>query len=172
MIDKEKNKKSSFFYAFALLPEEKREAINVLYSFSRISDEIADNENQSADEKKVRFKEWEKAFLNSLRNKSENELLNNLARIIRKYEIPEIYFLELLQGIKTDLEFRNIETKKELENYAYSVASTVGLILIHILGFTDESAKDYAIRMGKALQITNIMRDVKTDATEFTFRKN
>ncbi len=163
MNTKNENSKSSFYYAFALLPKEKREAMKIFYAFSHLSDEIIDNENDAKDEKLKKFETWENEFQKSLDGNGSDKLLNSLTEIINKYKIPRVYFYDLLAGIKSDLDFENIKTIAELERYAYSVASTVGLIIIHILGFTDERAKNFAIALGKALQITNIMRDVKTD---------
>ncbi len=163
MQNRKQNKKSSFFYAFALLPKEKREAMNVFYTFSRLSDEIADDENASAREKAEKFARWENEFYAALENKGENALLNSLAEIIRRFEIPKIYFYELLAGIKSDLNFKQPQTVAELDRYAYSVASTVGLITIRILGYKNADAEIFATDLGKALQITNIMRDVKKD---------
>ncbi len=163
MRDKKKNKKSNFFYAFAFLPEEKREAMNLFYSFSRISDEIVDNELFAIEEKYEKFVLWEKEFHLALENKSENKLLLSLSKMINEYKIPVEYFFELLAGIKSDLNFTQPKMFDELERYAYSVASTVGLIIIHILGYKNDKAEQYAINLGKALQITNIMRDVRKD---------
>jgi phytoene synthase len=161
--DKKENKKSSFFYAFALLPKEKREAMNIFYSFSRITDEIIDDENSSDEEKREKFECWRDDFYEALENKGENPLLISLARTIRRFKIPLIYFDELFEGFYGDLFFARPKNFEELEQYAYSVASTVGLIIIHILGFKNENARKYAVNLGKALQFTNIMRDVKSD---------
>ncbi len=163
MNTKNENSKSSFYYAFALLPKEKREAMKIFYAFSHHSDEIIDNESDANDEKLKKFETWENEFRKSLEGNGSDKLLNSLAEIIHKHKIPRDYFFDLLAGIKSDLDFENIKTIDKLERYTYSVASTVGLIIIYILGFTDEGAKNFAISLGKALQLTNIMRDVKTD---------
>jgi phytoene synthase len=163
MRDKTQNKKSNFFYAFALLPKEKREALNVFYSFSRISDEIVDEEEVPTEIRLNRFEKWESDFRRALNGTEENELLSSLVKVINKFDIPKTYFFELLNGIKSDLYFSQPETIEELERYAYSVASTVGLIIIHILGFEYKETEEYAVDLGKALQFTNIIRDVKID---------
>ena len=160
---KNKNSDSNFYYAFKLLPAKKREAMKTFYLFSHISDELVDNYQKSIEEKTNDFENWVNEFNKALKGSSSNRLLVNITNIIQEFKIPEKYFIELLDGIKSDLTFRQPETFEDLENYAYSVASTVGLITIHIFGFTNSKAKEFAINLGKALQITNIIRDVKLD---------
>ncbi len=157
------NKKSSFFYAFALLPKRKREAMNDFYTFAHLSDEIADNTEKPIEEKKKEFADWKEQFYLGLKGKSHFYLLNRIGDIIREFNLDVEIFNDLFSGMEDDLNGEKITTFLELENYAYKVASTIGLVIIEILGYNNPDEKKFAVNLGKALQITNIMRDVKKD---------
>lgn len=157
------NKKSSFFYAFALLPKREREAMNDFYTFAHLSDEIADNTEKPIEEKKKEFADWKEQFNLGLKGKSHFYLLNRIGDIIREFNLDVEIFNDLFSGMEDDLNGKKITTFLELENYAYKVASTIGLVIIEILGYNNPDEKKFAVNLGKALQITNIMRDVKKD---------
>ncbi len=163
MQNKSENKKSSFFYAFALLPKAKREAMNDFYSFAHICDEIADNPEKSIPDKINEFAEWKEQFELGLAGKSHCSLLNRIGNIVNTYNLSTDHFYELFSGMEFDLNQSKIVTINDLENYSYKVASTIGLITIEIFGYKNEKEKIFAVNLGKALQITNIMRDVKKD---------
>jgi phytoene synthase len=91
-------------------------------------------------------------------------MLNNLARVVSKFRIPIEHFEELLKGMEMDLTKTRYSTFEELEQYCYRAGSTVGLICAEVFGYHNESAKQYAINLGIALQLTNILRDIKADA--------
>ncbi len=84
-------------------------------------------------------------------------------QLAKKFRVPEIYFLELLEGMKMDLNGQNYASLKDLDLYCYRVAGVVGLMMCHIMGLKDESALENAAKMGMAMQLTNICRDVKED---------
>jgi phytoene synthase len=84
--------------------------------------------------------------------------------IAKRFNIPVIHFYELLKGVEMDLDTRRYENYEQLEVYCYRVASVVGLLSIEIFGYQDPACRDYAIALGKALQLTNILRDVRSDA--------
>ncbi len=157
------NKKSSFFYAFALLPKKKREAMNDFYSFAHLSDEIADNSEKSIEEKKKEFEDWKEQFTLGLSGKSHLFLLNRIGEMISEFNLDVRIFHDLFAGMEDDLNGKQIKTFADLEDYAYKVASTIGLVIIEILGYKNPNEKKFAVNLGKALQITNIMRDVKKD---------
>lgn len=161
-----KESKSSFYYAFNLLPARQREAMNNIYAFCRKTDDIVD-EGQDDDEikyqKLVRWRiEFEKAF----RGNSELQLLNKLAGTISQFHIPIEHFFELIKGMEMDLQKKRYETFEDLRLYCYRVASTVGLMCIEIFGYKNKSALSFAENLGIALQLTNILRDVNKDAGE------
>ncbi len=159
-----KKSKSSFYYAFNLLPSEKRDAMNTVYAFCRQTDDIIDEGNDSDDIKFEKLHKWrielEKAFLGH----SDYTLLNKLGKTILQFNIPVDPFFELLKGMEMDLQRENYLTFDDLTLYCYRVASTVGLMCIEIFGYKNKSTKNFAIDLGIALQLTNILRDVKKDA--------
>ncbi|MBI9073573.1 MAG: presqualene diphosphate synthase HpnD [Melioribacteraceae bacterium] len=159
-----KGSKSSFYYAFSLLPEGQRDAMNTVYAFCRQTDDIVDEGDDSNEVKNRNLTKWLTEFEKSLSGVSEFSLLNNLAKIINKFNIPVHPFLELIKGMEMDLTKNRYHSFKELKLYCYRVASTVGLMCIEIFGYKNKSAKEFAVNLGLAMQITNILRDVKTDA--------
>lgn len=160
-----KKSKSSFLYSFLLLPKEKNEAIKTVYAFCRQTDDIVDNENVNIEKKYSNITEWrielEKALV---RGDSKFPLLNNLNKVIKKFNIPAEPFFDLINGVEMDLKKNRYNTFSELMEYCFNVASTVGLMSIEIFGYNNPKTKDFAINLGIALQLTNILRDIKTDA--------
>ena len=156
------NYKSNFYYSFAFLPKNKRTAINKFYSFCQISDEIADCDLEQ-DIKKKNLQEWKNELKLAFESKSNIFILNEIKDIAEQFSIPKSLFFELLEGMEMDLNNKTYNTYQDLECYCYKVASVVGLIIIKIVGYKNKTAEDYAINLGKALQLTNILRDVKND---------
>ena len=156
------NYKSNFYYSFAFLPKNKRTAINKFYSFCQISDEIADCDLEQ-DIKKKNLQEWKNELKLAFESKSNIFILNEIKDIAEQFSIPKSLFFELLEGMEMDLNNKIYNTFEDLERYCYKVASVVGLIIIKIVGYKNKTAEDYAINLGKALQLTNILRDVKND---------
>jgi len=161
MIDK--NKRSNFYYSFLLLPKPKRDAINIVYAWCRVADDIVDEE-ESVSTKRLRLFQWAKEFELALAGTSRFPLVNKLSLIINRFNIPLHHFNELMKGMEMDLVKTRYETFEDLKLYCYRVASTVGLICTEIFGYKHEEAKEYAENLGIALQLTNILRDVATDA--------
>lgn len=159
----EKNKRSNFYYSFLLLPKPKREAINIVYAWCRVADDIVDEE-ESISNKKQRLLHWAKEFDQGIDGRSQYALVNKLAQIIQRFNIPLHHFQELIKGMEMDLVNTRYTTFDELKVYCYRAASTVGLISTEIFGYKHEEAKEYAVNLGIALQLTNILRDVATDA--------
>jgi len=159
-----KSSNSSFYYAFNLLPVEKRDAMNTVYAFCRKTDDIVDTENESDDIKYDKLHKWRVELEKSLRGHSDYQLLNKLGKTITQFNIPTDPFFELLKGMEMDLQKKRYVTFEDLQLYCYRVASTVGLMCIEIFGYKHKSAKDFAVDLGIALQLTNILRDVKKDS--------
>lgn len=158
-----KESKSSFYYAFSLLEKPKREAMNTVYAFCRKTDDIVDDGNEPDELKYEKLRKWRNEFEKALRGNSEIQLLNRLVVYIQQFNIPLDPFFELIAGVEMDLQRKRFLTFDDLSNYCYLVASTVGLICIEIFGYKNSSTKDYAVNLGKAMQLTNILRDVKKD---------
>jgi len=159
-----KGSNSSFYYAFNLLSAEKRNAMNTVYAFCRRTDDIIDEGNDSQEIKYEKLRKWRIELENALNGNSGYLLLNKLSTTIRKFNIPIQPFFELLRGMEMDLQRNRYLTFDDLQLYCYRVASTVGLMCIEIFGYKHESTKDFAVNLGIALQLTNILRDIKKDA--------
>jgi len=159
-----KQSNSSFYYAFNLLPSAQRDAMNTVYAFCRRTDDIVDGDNYSTEIKYDNLRKWRIELEKGLKGYSSHPLLNKLSKIIQQFNIPIEPFFELIIGMEMDLQKNRYLTFNDLINYCYRVASTVGLVSIEIFGYKNKSTRDYAINLGLALQLTNILRDVKTDA--------
>ncbi len=161
-----KKSKSSFYYAFNLLPTEKRDAMNTVYAFCRQTDDIVDLGTETEDLKYEKLRKWRIELEKSLDGYSDYQILNKLASTIQKFNIPLEPFFELLVGMEMDLQKNRYLTFEDLQLYCYRVASTVGLMCIEIFGYKHASTRDFAVNLGIALQLTNILRDIKKDASK------
>jgi phytoene synthase len=154
----------NFYYGFMLLPDAQRRAIYSAYAFAREADDIVDAglpEHEAA----TKLKAYRQAFDEALLGCPEGPVFEALCRTISHYKIPREYFFDLISGCETDLVRHRYETFDELQDYCYHVASVVGLISIEIFGYRHgEKARKYAADMGTALQLTNILRDIREDA--------
>jgi phytoene synthase len=156
---------SNLALAFVLLPKAKREAMSVLYAFCRQIDDVADNEAEPAQKRRSELALWREDVRRACNGGAPALPVNReLQPVIAQYRLPFGYFDELLRGVEMDLDTKRYETYAELEQYCYRVASVVGLLSVEIFGYQDAACRDYAIGLGKALQFTNILRDVRTDA--------
>ena len=152
----------NFYYAFITLPEVQRRAIYVAYTFCRYCDDSVDAEH-SLDEKLRLLSELRGKLSACYQGYTEESVFLGLADVAEKYQVPEEYFQEVLSGVESDLVKTRYHDFDELRQYCYQVASAVGLICIHIFGFTHSRAKEHAVDLGLAMQLTNIARDVKED---------
>ncbi len=156
---------SNLALAFVLLPRAKRDAMSALYAFCREVDDVADNELAPADERRRSLAAW-RADIQRACGAGQPEFAVNreLQPVIRQYGLPYELFDELIRGVEMDLDIKRYATYDDLELYCYRVASVVGLLSISIFGYQNPACRDYAVYLGKALQLTNILRDVRTDA--------
>jgi phytoene synthase len=159
-----KKSKSSFYYAFNLLPAPQRDAMNTVYAFCRETDDIIDNAEDSDELKYEKLHKWRVELEKSIKGNSNYNLLNKLGTTISQFNIPLDPFFELLKGMEMDLETKRYVSFDDLRIYCYRVASTVGLMCIEIFGYKNKSTRDFAVDLGIALQLTNILRDVKKDS--------
>jgi phytoene synthase len=159
-----KKSRSSFYYAFNLLPAEQRDAMNTVYAFCRQTDDIVDEGSVTDEIKYEKLRKWRIELEKSLNGHSDYQIINKLSKTIQKFNIPLEPFFDLLKGMEMDLQRKRYITFDDLQTYCYHVASTVGLMCIEIFGYRHSSAKDFAINLGIALQLTNILRDIKKDA--------
>jgi len=156
--------RSSFYFAFNLLPQQKRDAMNTVYAFCRETDDLVDEGNEPEDIKYEKLRKWRIELEKALAGHSDYSLLNKLGRTISQFNIPLDPFFDLLKGMEMDLQYKRYLSFDDLAKYCYRVASTVGLMCIEIFGYKHTSAKDFAVNLGIALQLTNILRDIKKDS--------
>jgi phytoene synthase len=154
--------RSSFYYAFILLPPERRRALHAVYAFCRFIDDIADDE--AIREPALLLKRWREELDRVYSGAPTRALSRALADSARRFKIPRELFEEIINGVEMDLSRKRYQTWQELRPYCYRVASALGLICIEIFGYSNPSAKLYAENLGLALQLTNILRDVREDA--------
>ena len=156
---------SNLALAFVLLPKPRRDAMSALYAFCRKVDDVADEDTIQVEERRRQLSAWRADIKRSCENQSpEFEVNRELQPVIQKFSLPFQLFDELIKGCEMDLDIQRYDNLEQLELYCYRVASVVGLLSIQIFGYKNPVTRDYAIYLGKALQLTNILRDVKTDA--------
>ncbi len=153
----------NFYPAFWMLPGPQRRAMCALYAFMRVTDDLSDEPGETA-AKRSSLQCWRQHLIGALVGKYEHPLHPALHHTVQTYGIPCRYLEEVLDGVVMDLTQTRYATFAELYRYCYRVASAVGLACIHIWGFKDSSATTYAEHAGIALQLTNILRDLKEDA--------
>ena len=159
--------KSNFLYSFSLLPTAERAAINSLYAFCSYIDDIVDSTpsvtSEVKERKLIRLDWWEKEIDKIYKKERKNILIAPLNDLFEKFNIPKQYFITLIGGCRRDLFQTRYDTFTDLKDYCYSVSGVVGLMSIEIFGYKYEETKHYAVNLAYALQLTNILRDVKHD---------
>lgn len=160
-----KNSGSNFYYSFLFLPKAKREAMYTVYAFCKAIDSAVDEPAAGSDPKEE-LTHWRNELDAVYSGTPTTPIMVSLAHHVQSMGIPKAYFEELIKGVEMDLFNNRYVTFDELSLYCYRVASVVGLICLHIFGVTSARAQDYAVALGMAFQLTNILRDVGTDAGE------
>lgn len=155
----------SYYFATLFLPREKKLATHALYAFFRMPDEFVDNpevKDDSAARKKLLDwkKEWERAYRTG---GSDDPVLNATSFIFKEFKIPYEYSISFLDAMIMDTEKKSYRDYDELKRYMFGSAAVVGLMMIHVIGYSDEKALGYAEDLGYAMQLTNFLRDVKED---------
>ena len=153
----------NFYPAFRILPREQRLSMCALYAFMRVADDLSDSA-EAIPTKRRQLADWRQGLRQALTGKYRHELHEALGHTVAKHSIPIQYLEDVLDGVEMDLEPVRFATFAELRLYCYRVASAVGLACIHIWGFSDARAKEYAEQTGIAFQLTNILRDLGEDA--------
>ncbi len=156
-----KRSKSNLAFALALLPAERRRDMQTFYAFCRIVDDIADSSELARDEKAAGLARWHAVVSGDAEKPTPLEA--SVAALGSKYRIEPHLFDDIIAGVTSDLDRRRYDTFAELERYCYQVAGAVGLVSIEIFGHEDRGCREYALQLGNALQVTNILRDVRTD---------
>jgi squalene synthase HpnD len=157
--------RSNLALSFFALPEAEKRAMSVFYAFCRVIDDVADSTELPLEEKRRQLGQWREEIRRAYLSEPRTPLGREMAQIIRTYLIPPTPLEDILTGVETDLEVSRFANFAQLEKYCYGVASAVGLVSIDIFGCRHARSRDYAVALGMALQLTNILRDVKKDAS-------
>ena len=156
---------SNLALAFVLLPKPKRDGMSALYAFCREVDDVADEDSVPVEKRRKGLAAWSADVRRACEGGTpEFEVNRELQPVIRDHCLRFELFDELIKGCEMDLDTKRYETHEQLELYCHRVASVVGLLSIEIFGYRNPACRDYAVHLGKALQLTNILRDVRTDA--------
>jgi phytoene synthase len=156
---------SNLALAFVLLPKAKRDGMSALYAFCREVDDVADDESVPVPQRREQLAAWRADIRRACGAETPQFPVNcELQPVIRHYDLDFDLFDALLQGVEMDLDIKRYENYEQLELYCYRVASVVGLLSIEVFGYQNAACREYAVYLGKALQLTNILRDVRTDA--------
>jgi 15-cis-phytoene synthase len=162
-----KDRAKNFYYSFSLLSKAQHDAMCAVYAFMRVCDDLSDGPGMTLEERRAALAAWRRDLALALDSASEcpaHPCWPALRDTVERFRIPRNYFDEMIEGVGSDLEFRPVQTFDELYRYCYLVASIVGLVIVHIFGFTSPRALALAAKCGVAFQLTNIIRDVKEDA--------
>jgi phytoene synthase len=136
--------------------------MEVLYAFFRLTDDVSDAPGAS-DQKRAKLRRWREALAGMFQGHFTHPLHPALFLVIQDFRIPPEILVQAIDGVELDLEPVSIRTFPELKDYCYRVASTVGIACVHVWGFQHERAIEHATSAGIALQLTNILRDLKED---------
>lgn len=166
-----KREAKNFYYAFVALPKPRHNAICAIYAFMRKADDLADDESQTREERRLRLGAWLADWRGVCHGGDSSDLVFTAVRdAVERFAIPLCLLDELIAGVTMDLDPRASDgpdtyaTFDDLYRYCYLVASVVGLVCIRIFGYSDPRAEKLAEETGIAFQLTNILRDVAEDA--------
>lgn len=154
---------TNFSYSFYFLPAEKRKALYAIYAYCRCLDDVVDKSFSRVDASAALL-QWTTETINMFQGKPSHPITVGLKPYIDRYSIPQKYFFELIKGVEMDLVKNRYNTFDELHKYCYRVASAVGLICAEVFGYKNATTLGYAVDLGIAMQLTNILRDIKGDA--------
>ena len=161
--DKTAKSGSSFYYSFLFLPEQKRKAIMALYAFCREVDDVVDeiHEEQVA---RAKLNWWREEIQRLFHAEPQHPVTLALKPQLNNFDLDEKYFIDIIDGMQMDLDYNHYESFNDLSVYCYRAASAVGLLSVEIFGYNNKQTLRYAHDLGMALQLTNILRDVREDA--------
>jgi phytoene synthase len=152
----------SFYFATRFFPRDLAESAHAVYWFCRITDDIVD-ENPEPASASVQLEQWRAALVDAFQHeRSHSPVLRHFTAACRRHSIPAEYALELIEGMRMDLHCVRYRRFSDLRVFCYRVASTVGLMMSHVIGYEGDALR-YAEELGIAMQLTNILRDVKED---------
>lgn len=154
---------SSFYYSFLFLPEEKRRAITALYAFCREVDDAVDECSDPA-LARTTLGWWRKELEAIYEGNPQHPVARALGAVLPRFRLSKQHLDEIIDGMEMDLDRNRYPSIDALKEYCYRVAGVVGLLSAQIFGYRDPRTLDYAVDLGLAFQLTNIIRDVGEDA--------
>lgn len=157
---------SNFYLGFLFLPRRRREALEAVYAFCRAVDDIVDSGEHTEAQARAHLDAWRAELARLYAGESRHALARRLEPFVRELDLPREAFLDMIDGMQLDLDRKRYEGFAELERYLYGAAGTVGLLCVRIFGAARTPApelREYALAMGNAFQLTNILRDVGAD---------
>ncbi len=154
---------SNFYYSFFSLPSKKRKALYAIYALCRCLDDVVDKASNRLEASENLLK-WTTEIINMFEGRPVHPVIIELKPYVERYSIPQKYFFELIKGVEMDLTIDRYNTFDDLHKYCYRVASVVGLICTEVFGYKNAPTLGYAVDLGIAMQLTNILRDIKADA--------
>ncbi len=156
---------SNLAFSFVALDRRRRLAMNALYAFCRQVDDVADEESRPIAERAASLQAWREDVRLACEGGEPSFPVNReLQPVIERFALKFEHFDELIRGMETDLAQDRFQSMEELDRYCFRAASVVGLLSIEVFGYRDNACQEYAVHLGKALQLTNILRDVGNDA--------
>ena len=153
--------KSNLAFALTILPRARREDMVVFYAFCRTMDDLADDPGVAADERVRSLDTWEKGITTGF--EAADEFQQEVLSLRDRQQIPNELLVAIIDGCRMDLQPQRFQTWDDLSSYIWKVAGAVGLVSIRLFGCTDPGSERYAVALGHALQLTNILRDIGED---------
>jgi phytoene synthase len=153
--------KSNLAFALNVLPRERREDMVVFYAFCRIMDDLADDVGMACDDRARRLEAWKNGIVYGFN--APDDFQCEVVSLIERRQIPTDLLVAVIDGCRMDLQPQRFQTWDDLSGYIWKVACAVGLVSIRIFGCTDPASERYAVALGHALQLTNILRDISED---------
>jgi phytoene synthase len=153
--------KSNLAFALKILPRERRRNMVVFYAFCRTMDDLADEPDLKIEERARALDAWEKGIITGFQ--TPDEFQQEVISLRDRERIPNELLVAIIDGCRMDLQPQRFETWDDLSGYIWKVACAVGLVSIRIFGCKDPASEHYAVALGHALQLTNILRDIAED---------
>jgi len=161
----------TFYMATRFLPNDKQRGIFAIYALCRFIDDLVDEAEDLIQKKKLDYgdirsnlEKWKRKLEDTYRGYDhDNDILLAFSDVLRRYNIPMRLPFELMEGVCMDLYKNRYDNFEEIYDYSYKVASVVGLMTSEVFGYSNSKALDYAVDLGIAMQLTNILRDVGED---------
>lgn len=153
--------RSNLAFALHILPAERREAMVVFYAFCRTMDDLADDAERPVDERRAALEAWKSGLLHGFAE--PDEFQREVLELRERHQLPDELLTAIIDGCAMDLRPQRFGTWEDLSGYSWKVAGAVGLVSIRLFGCREAASERYAVALGHALQLTNILRDVGED---------